>query len=153
LPTVEFGMDASKASALATLSATVLDPTTVTPEIRDAALGAIKDATTDTAKARALHAFVNDTLDKRSWGTATQALLSREGSATNPYAALLAAAGVPHEVIFTRNVSPESDPEPDPPFVESGYWGRKLLVLVEPRDGEPAWCDMDNKSMPYGGLM
>ncbi len=153
LPWVEFGMDANPASLQHALAATVLDPTRVTPEISAAADEVVKDITGDEARARALHAFVNETLDQRGYQSATEGLLSREGNGAWLYAALLSAAGIPHEIVWTRNVSPESDGEPDPPFLESGWYSRKLLVLVEPRDGPPAWCDMDLKAMPYGTLI
>jgi len=153
LPWVEFGLDGNPVSLQHGLAATVLEPTRVTPEVAAAAEAAIKDITGDEARARALHALVNDTLDQRGFQSATEGLLSREGNGTWLYAALLSAAGIPYEIVWTRNVSPESDGEPDPPFIESGWYSRKLLVLVEPRDGPPAWCDMDLKPMPYGHLV
>ena len=153
LPWIEFGMDADVPRSLAQMSIGMREPTAVTPEIRAAAEKVVAGVSGDTATARALHDFVNHTLDKRGWGTATQALLSREGSATYLYAALLTASGVPHELVWSHDVSPDSDTEPDPPFVEPNFYGRKLLVLVQPRDGEPAWCDMDDKTLPYGHLI
>jgi tetratricopeptide (TPR) repeat protein len=153
LPWVEFGMDADTDAILAGLAAGLVEPTRVTPEVRAAAEGALSGAAGDSARARALHAFVNETLDQRGWGSATAGLLEREGNATYLYSALLTAAQVPHELLWSRNISPESDPEPDPAFVEGNYWRRKLLVLVEPRDGAPAFCDMDNKMLPYGELL
>jgi tetratricopeptide (TPR) repeat protein len=153
LPWVEFGMDADTDAILAGMTAGLVEPARVTPEVREAAAAALAGVAGDTARARALHAFVNDRLDQRGWGSATAGLLEREGNAAYLYGALLAAADVPHELVWSRNVSPASDSEPDPAFVEGNYWRRKLLVLVEPRDGEPAWCDMDSKLLPYGELL
>jgi len=156
VPWVEFGMDSDEDTILAQLAAAVLWPTRVTPEIRDATektLAEAGDPVGDEARARALHAFTNDTLDQRGGYDATQSLLAREGNAVWLYSALLKAADVPHEIVWSRNVPPDADLEPDAPFVEPGYWSRKLLVLVQPRDGEPAWCDMDIKTMPYGEMM
>ena len=152
LPWIEFGQDAHLPTILANMAASVLPPTKVTPEIRGAAAKATAGIEGDTAKARALHDFVNDTLDKRGRQDATAALLEREGNATFLYAALLEAAGVPRELVWSRDVSPEADPEPDPPFLEDDYWMRNLFVLVQPRDGEPTWCDMNYKTLPYGHL-
>jgi hypothetical protein len=153
LPWIEFGMDANRGSAVSSLEVNALDPALVTPEVREAADQALAGVSGDTARARALHAFVNKTLDERGYGSATQALLARQGSASMLYAALLTAADVPHELVYSRNIAPDSEPEPDPPFFEAGRLGRKLLVLVQPRDGEPAFCDMDSKTMPYGQLL
>jgi len=153
LPWVEFGMDAEMPTVLAAMSASVLPPTKVTPEIREAADKVTAGVVGDVAKAKALHAFVNDTLDQRGWQDATQSLLQREGNASFLFAALLEAAGVPHELVWSRNVAPDADDEPDPPFVEAEYWSHNLLVLVQPRDGEPTWCDMNSKTMPYGHLL
>ncbi|MHC4846745.1 MAG: tetratricopeptide repeat protein, partial [Planctomycetota bacterium] len=156
VPWVEFGMDSDEDTILAQLAAAVLWPTRVTPEIREAAAQALAEAgdpAGDEARARALHRFTNDTLDQRGGYDATQSLLAREGNAVWLYSALLKAADVPHEIVWSRNVAPDADLEPDAPFIEPGYWSRKLLVLVQPRDGEPAWCDMDIKTMPYGEMM
>lgn len=153
LPWIEFGMDAELPTIMANMAASVLQPTKVTPEVRAAAASATAGIEGDSAKARALHDFVNATLDKRGRQDATQALLEREGNASFLYAALLEAAGVPHELVWSRNVAPDADEEPDPAFVEEDYWMRNLLVLVQPRDGEPTWCDMNSKTMPYGRLL
>lgn len=153
---VEFGMDADEDVILAQLAVAVLGPTRVTPEIRQAAAEALSEAENpsgDEARARVLHSFTNDTLDQRGGYDATQSLLAREGNATWLYSALLSAADVPYEIVWSRNIAPEADLAPDPAFVESGYWRRKLLVLVLPQDGEPAWCDMDIKTMPYGEML
>jgi hypothetical protein len=146
-------MDADTDAILAGLTAGLVEPTRVTPEVREAADAAVEGVEGDTARARALHAFVNDRLDQRGWGSATAGLLEREGNAAFLFAALLSAADVPHELVWSRDIAPESDPEPDPAFVEGNYWRRKLLVLVTPGDGEPAFCDMDNKMLPYGELL
>jgi hypothetical protein len=153
LPWIEFGMDDDVPRHLAQLALGAREPVQVTPEIRAAADKVLAGVQGDEARARALHAFVNTALDQRGWQGATSALLGREGSGTFLYSALLAAADVPHELVWSRGVAPEADEEPDPPFVESGYWSRKLLVLVEPRDGPAAWCDLDSESLPYGRLM
>ncbi|HZM00455.1 MAG TPA: hypothetical protein VFD43_09410, partial [Planctomycetota bacterium] len=153
LPWIEFGMDAERSAIMAGMAAGVLGPTRVTPEIREAAAQATAGLSGDLERARALHAFVNETLDQRGWQDATSALLSREGQASFLYSALLEAAGIPHELVWSRNVAPDADDEPDPAFLEREYWSRNLLVLVQPTDGEPAWCDMNSKTMPFGRLM
>jgi hypothetical protein len=148
LPWVEFGMDAEMPTVLAAMDASVLPPTQVTPEIREAADKVTAGLSGDVAKAKALHAFVNETLDQRGWQDATQSLLQREGNASFLFAALLEAAGVPRELVWSRNVAPDADDEPDPPFIEPEYWSRNLLVLVQPRDGDPTWCDMNSRPCP-----
>ncbi|HEX5011153.1 MAG TPA: hypothetical protein VFY71_12205, partial [Planctomycetota bacterium] len=153
LPWIEFGMDADVPRHLASMAIGMREPTEVTPEVRAAADKVVAGVQGDEARARALHDFVSKALDKRGWEGAAAALLGREGNAAVLYAALLQAADVPHELVWSRGVSPEADPEPDPPFAEEGYWAHKLLVLVEPRDGAPAWCDLDSESLPYGQLM
>jgi len=150
LPWIEFGMDADVPRHLAQLALGAREPTRVTPEVRAAAADAIAGLSGDEARARALHAFVNQALDRRGWQGAAAGLLGREGNASYLYAALLEAAGVPHELVWSRGISPDADPEPDPPFVEDGYWAHKLLLLVQPSDGPAAFCDMDSEALPYG---
>jgi tetratricopeptide (TPR) repeat protein len=168
LPWVEFGEDRPRESIAAELAAQVVVPTRVTPEISKAAATALNGVDGDTERAQALHKFVALTLDQRTptaLSSATAALLTREGNGTLLYAALLEAAGIDHEVFWCRAVSPEADPEPDPPFLEPSRWapigfsGRsrganyRMLVEVRPDDGPAAWCDLAFKTLPYGLLL
>lgn len=153
LPWVEWGQDADVEAHVADLVVAVREPTQVTPEVRQAALRATEGLTGDEQRARALHALVNATLDRRGRQGAAAALLGREGNGAFLYAALLQAAGVPHELAWSRGVAPAADPEPRPPFAEAGHWSRKLLVLVQPSDGPQALCDLDSATLPYGALV
>ncbi len=150
---VEWGQDADVAAHVADLAAGMREPALVTPEVREAAARASAGLSGDEARARALHALVNQTLDRRGRQGATAALLGREGNGAFLYAALLEAAGVPHELVWSRGVAPAADPEPQPPFAEAGHWSNKLLLLVRPADGPEAWCDLDAETLPYGRLV
>lgn len=107
------------------------------------------------ARARALHALVNATLDQRTWwnAPATHALLGREGHPVWLYAGLLAEAGIDFDVIWSRGMAPDADPEPLPSQPDASRWSNELLVLVRPDDGEPAWCDLSARTVPYGVLV
>ena len=79
--------------------------------------------------------------------------MTREGNGTFLYSALLSAAGVDHEIVWSRAIPPESDPEPDPAFVDLERWNNVPFVLVRPSDGPEAWCDMSKKTLPYGEIV
>lgn len=152
LPWVEFGQDDDVLAEAARLALSARAATEVTPEIVAAAEQAAAGAQGDLQRARALYDFVNATLDQRGGEPATAALLGRQGGAAWLYAALLDAAGVPHELLWSRNVSPEAETEVPSGFVEKGFYTRKLLVRVHPRDAAPVDCDMDSRTLPFGTL-
>ncbi|MBI4879892.1 MAG: hypothetical protein HY812_09580 [Planctomycetes bacterium] len=155
LPWFRIGVDRALDASLAQLALETLLPARVTPEIEEAAAAALAGVAGEEARARALHALVNDTLDQRwpDWSaSATHALLAREGNPNTLYAALLAAAGIEHDLIWSRDFMPGGDPEPDPPFLDADHWKRKLYVRVRPADGPVAWCDLSERTMPYGVL-
>jgi hypothetical protein len=153
LPWVQFGRDRERDDVARLLAETSALPVRVTPEIQAAAARAIEGIERQEDQAQVLYALVSKLLDKRAPGSrasALAAMLSREGNGTWLYAALLEAAGIPHDVVWSRDFAPAGDPEPEPAFVEAGRWMRKLFVLVEPNDGPPAWCDLASRTLPYG---
>jgi len=155
LPWVEFGMDEDLTTRAANLRALVAPCTWVTPLMRATAASATAGAAGQEAAARALHAFVEKAIDRRedAFTPAEGILRSRTGSATVLYATLLEAAGIAHDIVLSRAVSPGGDPEPDPPFAERNSFRGRPLVRVRPDDGEPAWCDLSLRGLPYGVLM
>ncbi len=153
LPWFRIGVERVLDASLKQLALETLLPARVTPEIEAAAAAALAGAEGDEARARALHTLVNATLDQRrpDWSaSATHALLAREGNPNTLYAALLAAAGIEHDLVWSRDFMPGGDPEPEPPFLDADYWQRKLYVRVRPADGPVAWCDLTERTMPYG---
>jgi tetratricopeptide (TPR) repeat protein len=155
LPWVEFGMDDDTDSMAAVYRAQLLPFVEVTPEIERAADGMLRETSGQHEAARALYGFVNETLVQRSAGPvpAVQALLSRSGNPVLLYAALLEAAGIEHDLVWSRGVAPAADPEPDPPFVDIRRVQNQLLVVVRPDDAPQAWCAMSSRTLPYGELM
>ena len=123
----------------------------VRPEIRAAAAEVTRGLVGEEACARALHAFVSRSIDKRAWSPsdATGVLLGREGNATFLYMALLAARDIDHELVWARGAAALEDLEPPPDFLEFGRWRQRPYVLVRPRDGTSAYCDMNYQLLPY----
>jgi hypothetical protein len=155
LPWVEFGKDPERAVVAEQLARAVEPSVRATPEIREAAERALAGIEGDEARARTLHALVVASLDKRTGelGSATSALVRRDGNPNVLYAALLDAAGIERELVWSRGVDPAGDGEPEAHFLDPSRWWRELLVLVEPDDGPPAWCDMAQKTLPYGVIV
>lgn len=155
LPWVEFGTDSDLAGEIHHLQLQWLPQALPTPEIALAAAQVASGSESQAQIARDLHAFVNEHLLQRGSqpNSAVSSLLAREGNPTLLYRALLASAGIEAELIFSRGVSPEADPEPDPAFVEPGRLARRLLVRVRPDDGPEAWCDLSQRGLPYGALL
>ncbi|MGQ0552259.1 MAG: tetratricopeptide repeat protein [Planctomycetota bacterium] len=158
LPWVEFGQDADESALIANLWLQTVDPTRVTPEVRAAAATALaslepSQRSSDLATARVLYDFTQAAIDIPGGQSATQALLAREGQATWLFAALLAAADVPYELIWSRGVSPAADSELPPPFVEGGFFSRRLLIEVQPRDAQAVFCEPDRRTLPFGQLL
>jgi hypothetical protein len=69
------------------------------------------------------------------------------------YAALLDAAGIEHELGWSRDASPEASLTPDDPFPSPQRWQQRLLVLVKPKDAGPSWCDLSVHDLPYGRIL
>ena len=155
LPNVSFGTDEALATIASFPWAEARWYARPTPEIREAAAGAIEGVEGDEARARALHRFVREALDERTPGpgSAVGALLSREGNPSFLYLALLEAAGVSCELVWSRAVAPSSDPDPDPAHRSIDRWRRYPLVVVRPLDGPETWCDLNERLLPYGELM
>ncbi len=155
VPAVEFGRRADPALLAARLRATAIVPTRITPEIEEAAAKAIVGIDGDEARAKALYAFAQKTVDKRqaTFASATSTLLLHEGNPTWAFAALLEAAHIDHDVLWSRDASPEADPEPDVAFFDETRWLERSLVVVRPKDGREAWCDPSIKLLPYGKLL
>lgn len=158
-PWVEMGVpDDDPAEVLDTLREPLLPLARTTPQVRavvDEVRGSLGDVG-EQALARALHRRAVESVDQVEPGltsSATQALLSRAGNPTVVYAALLAAAGVEHEFVWSRGVVPEGDPEPDPTFLQAGWIGRRLYLVVRPDDGPEAWCDPTQRALPYGRIL
>lgn len=159
-PAAQFGMRRPLADQRDELFAQARLATRVTPEVRAAAervlAGVEGEGVGDDARARALHAFVRDTVRERNTNSAAPAvftLLSERGNPVFLYAALLEAAGIPHELAWSRDVSPEADPEPDERFPGTEHWAGRLLVRVSPRGGAETWCDLQSRDLPYGKLL
>ncbi len=155
LPWVEVGCDDDPARIGHIFRAEALWNSRPMPEIAAAAEQVTSGIQGEEAQARALHRFVNDTLDERAWApaAATQALLLRRGNATFLYLALLRARGIDAELVWSRGVTPRADEEAKPRFFDANRWRRQPLVLVRPRDGEQAWCEMQStRLLPYGVL-
>lgn len=153
LPWLAFGRDRERDDVARTIAETSVLATRVAPEIAAAAELATQGIDSEDDRARVLHAFVAQALDKRAPGgraSALAALLTREGNGTWLYAALLDAAGIEHDVVWSRNVTPAGDGEPEPAFVDANRWMRKSFVLVKPGDAPEAWCDMSSRTLPYG---
>ncbi len=156
LPWVQFGMDRKRECIAEELAREVVLPTRVTPEIAESAAKATAGATSAAQRAALLHAFVGGALDKRDddvRSSATAALLTRAGSGTFLYSALLAAADIEHEIFWSRGIAPEAEFEPDPAFLDAERWMNRFYVLVRPGDAEETWCDMSHKTLPYGMLV
>ncbi|NUP98145.1 MAG: hypothetical protein HUU28_18470, partial [Planctomycetaceae bacterium] len=126
------------------------------PQLIEAANLAAEGTETETERAIALHRFVAHSLDKRSGTARTSALaalLTRDGNAAFLYSALLRAVGIEHELVWSRGVDPAAEPDPENLFPDARDWMNQLLVLVKPADGEPAWCDLSSKTLPYGRMI
>lgn len=155
LPWVQIGSDQDPEAGFAMLRQETMLPVRVTPEVEQAARTAIEGVEGEEQRAKALLALVNSTLDQRwpQWNrSATDALLSREGNPTALYAALLEAADIDYELIWTRNLMPGAEIDPDPAFRDVRWWRRKLLIRVLPEGGPAAWCDLSSRELPYGSL-
>jgi tetratricopeptide (TPR) repeat protein len=155
LPWVEFGMD-DDADSFASIYRTQLLPfAEVTPEISRAARDVLAGVSGQEEAAKALYDFVNETLVQRSGGPvpAVQALLSKSGNPVLLYVALLDAAGIENDLVWSRGVAPAADPDPHPAFVDMQRVQNELLAVVRPDDGPEAWCAMSARTLPYGELM
>lgn len=130
--------------------------THVTAEIRAAAAEHTRGLQGDLARARALYAFVREHIrepDTSSTLSATASLLAEEGNPAHLYLALLEAAGVPAEMVWSRDRDPAGDPDRGEPFPSPTRWQGRLLVRVLPRDAQPSWCDLTVRGLPYGELL
>lgn len=155
LPWVELGEPADPIVLASQLESVLRLALRTTPVVRAAAAEATAGIDGDEARARALFAAVAARLDRRhpTLQSATSALLAREGNPVVLYAALLDAAGIERDLVWSRGLPPGADPEPDPAFVDANRWTQELLVRVRPSDGPEAWCDPSSKTMPYGELL
>ncbi|MBL8858774.1 MAG: hypothetical protein JNL28_09730 [Planctomycetes bacterium] len=130
--------------------------TRVTPEIRAFAERTTTGVSGEEARAIALYDAVRRTVTKPNTNSAlaaTATLLSEAGNSAFLYASLLQAAGIDHELCWSRDIAPESDPDRDDPFPSVDRWARRLLVLVKPKDGAWAWCDTQLRALPYGKIL
>ncbi len=160
LPWVEFGMDDVPERVADWMRAEALWNTQPTPEIVDLATRATEGIMGEEAQAKALYRFVNESIDQRAWTPSAPAhtFFLRRGNPAFLYLALLRARGIDAELVWSRGVTPNADEEKQPPFFDAGRWRRQPLVLVRPRDGREAWCEMHAPSrlsvrlLPYGML-
>lgn len=130
--------------------------TRLAPQLVEAAALASEGTETEEQRARALHAFVGQSLDQRagtSRASALSALLTRNGNPALLYSALLTAVGIENELVWSRGVEPAADPAPERELAGAARWTRELLVLVKPKGAEPAWCDLARKTLPYGKML
>ncbi|MBI5433736.1 MAG: hypothetical protein HZA52_12970 [Planctomycetes bacterium] len=162
LPNVEFGMRPNVDRLAAALASFAAVSARVTPPIEQACRealaglagsnGAANPASED-ARARALYAWVARNLDRRNAGTfasAACALATRDGNPVWLFSALLDAAGIEHEIVFSRDQDPAADLEKQDEFFDVSRWLGRMLVHVRPKDGPEAWCDPSSKTLPYG---
>jgi len=148
LPSVEFVMDSNRDEIAVQIAREAALAVRVTPEIRAAAAKATEGMTSEEDKARVLHSLVTHALDKRSplgRSSALAALLSRQGNATFLYAALLEAAGIERDIVWSRDYAPGCDPELEPPVLTPERWMRHLYLLVKPKDGTEAWPAIEGR--------
>jgi tetratricopeptide (TPR) repeat protein len=156
LPWVAFRRAPDRAAIERELVEDVVVPTRLAPQLLEAANLASEGTDTETERAIALHRFVTEALDKRSETSRTSALaalLTRDGNGAFLYSALLKVVGIEHELVWSRGVDPAAEPDPENLFPAASDWMNQLFVLVKPRDGEPAWCDMSTKTLPYGKIV
>jgi len=151
LPWVELGHDEDLTTVAAALRRQMLAATVVTPELREVASQLSWGMADDLQRARRAYEFVNEHLDSRE-GTAhaTHALLERKGNPATLFSALLRALDVEHEIVWSRDVSPEADGEPDPAFIHGAWFARKPYVIVRPARGPVVWCDFSSRELPFG---
>lgn len=141
-----------------TLREPLLPLARATPHVRSVVAEVVAESgdAGEQALARALYRRAVDSVDQVDpslASSATQALLSRSGNPAVVFAALLTAAGIDYEFVWSRGVVPEGDPEPSPTFLDATWLGRRLYVVVRPDDGPEAWCDPLQRTMPYGVVL
>ncbi len=155
LPWLQWGMQRARASIAEQARVELAAALRPTPIIEEAARRVLEGIGGQEAQARALHAFTAQALDKRTnaRSSATAALLQREGNPAIVYASLLAAAGIDHDLVWSRGVDPRGDQDPMPAFVDLDRWLGRMLVIVRPNDGPAVWCNVGAKTMPYGEMM
>ncbi len=155
LPWVQLGMQRSRASIAEQARVDLAAALRPTPILVEAVQRATAGISGQEAQARALHAFTAQALDKRgnAFSSATAALLQRDGNPSILYAALLAAAGIDHDLVWSRGVDPRADQDPDPAFPDLNRWFGRMLVVVRPDDGPAVWCNVGAKTMPYGEML
>jgi len=127
-----------------------------TPEIEALAAETCAGLDGDEAKARALLAKVTSIVKQpnpRSAASAVATLLQEEGNPVHLYSALLTAARIEHDLVWSTDVSPECDPDQGLPFPDLARFGKRLLVRVRPKGAAVAWCDLSMRGLPYGELL
>ncbi|MBK7874741.1 MAG: hypothetical protein IPJ77_03155 [Planctomycetes bacterium] len=127
-----------------------------TPEVEALAAEVCAGVDGDEAKARALHAKVTGIVKQpnaRSSASAVATLLQEEGNPVHLYSALLTAAKIEHDLVWSTDLSPECDPDQGLPFPDLGKFGRRLLLRVRPKGAAVAWCDLSVRGLPYGALV
>ena len=157
LPVVEFGADVGWSRIVAMLRSEARWSSLPNSSLKRLAEEVAAEADGQEAAAKALFAHVAEALDQRAWMPTSpmESLLARRGNPNFLYLALLRAMDIPAELVWTRGVTPASDPEPEARFQRLEYWRRVPLVRVRPRDGEVAWCDLSPEAqlLPYGRLI
>ena len=156
LPWVTFVGPQDMAGIERALESELVASTRLAPAIVEAASLACEGTETEEQRARALHRLVTESLDKReplSRVSALSALLTRTGNPAVLYSALLRAVGIEHELVWSRAIEPSAEPAPERELADASRWTNQLLVLVKPRDAEPAWCDLSRKTLPYGRMI
>lgn len=154
LPMVEFGQDADLLAESHRQQVLLRMAGEPTPELEAKARSLVSESEGQQAAAVVLFDFVQGHVEKRR-GEVTPAQTTfslREGNAPILFAALLRVAGIPHDLVWSRDVAPEADDEPEPSFRTVGRLSRRLLVLVQPDDGNAVLCDPSVRLLPYGRL-
>ncbi len=122
-----------------------------TPEIEALAAETCAGLDGDEAKARALLAKVTSIVKQpnpRSAASAVATLLQEEGNPVHLYSALLTAARIEHDLVWSTDVSPECDPDQGLPFPDLARFGKRSQHKHGERD--PGKGSAPGSSMPHG---
>jgi tetratricopeptide (TPR) repeat protein len=115
----------------------------VTPWVRAATAAVVAELEGDTARARAIHTFVHDSIAvERGSPDPTATLLRRQGPRFFLEIAMLKAAGIP---VLSAAVAATSEEQADEaPSLFAGETGFDIpAARIEPRDGGPLWLFAD----------
>ena len=143
IPWSLYGEDRPTSESARTLRARLLPLYKPYEEIQKAVRKVCAGKKGDLAKAKAIYDFVQAHVhDVRGSSNPVSILLKGEGRRWFLLAAMFHAAGIPMELGFAHGAPPGADADPFPPFKNSetlSSWFQLPALLLEPRDGKPAW--------------